>query len=441
MRKEEVLDNLSYENKEQREKIKEYLTSPDDLDSSKKTIVFSTPSETGTSFFRIFEPMKAILRNFSEEVNLVYTENINPSHLKIGDCVVMHRCGNHHSHYLSAAQYWPKTEIRPYIIHDADDNEFNLPATHPMKEIWEQAGKDKMSIHSIKNSDCVTTTTNKLRQTFNNFNRNVKVFKNMFDWNLPQWNLDKNTVRKEMLSDWDLDGKIVIGWAGLTSHFSDLTKMAPFIKDVHDRYPNTVFVIAGLALKDSSIEITQDEQGNKSYKEVEVENEEEKYATRVKNLFEGIDPNRIKFFEALQLEEYGRFNCLFDISLAYVEHNAFNSCKSEIKVVEALRYGAIPVFSNFGGYKDMWDSVPSNIKENNLAISMTSSSIWSKALSHWIENFEQGQKISSALKEWSDNYYDINNNIENYLSFLLEETEEHREGQINSINKYTVYNP
>ena len=439
MNRKEVSEYFNYTDVNERENIKDYFTSPDDLNSNLKTIVFSTPSETGTSFFRIFEPMKAIMRNFSEEINIVYTENINPSHLKIGDCVIMHRCGNAHSHYLSAAQYWPKTEIRPYIIHDADDNEFNLPPTHPMKEIWEAAGKDKMSIHSIKNSDCITTTTNKLKQTFNNFNRNVKVFKNMFDWNLPQWNKDKEEVRREMLSDWDLEDKIVIGWAGLTSHFSDLTRMAPIIKEIHDKYPHTVFVIAGMALKDSSIEITQDETGKNVYKEVEVENEDEKYSNRVKNLFSGVDPNRIKFFDALPLEQYGKFNCLFDISLAYVEHNAFNSCKSEIKVVEALHYGAIPVFSNFGGYKDMWDKVPSSIKENNIAISMTSTNTWVKSISHWVENFEQGKAVSASLKEWSDSTYDINNNIEEYLSFLLDSIEKHKEKQINRSNKYTFY--
>ena len=58
---------------------------------------------------------------------------------------------------------------------------------------------------------------------------------------------------------------------------------------------------------------------------------------------EDLDPGRIKIFDALPLETYGKFYSLFDINLSYIEHNAFASCKSEIKVVEGLRYGCIPV--------------------------------------------------------------------------------------------------
>ena len=439
MKKEEVVSFFNYENEEQRRKIKEYATQPDDINPNLKTIVFSTPSETGTSFFRIFEPMKAILRNYSDEINIIYTEKLLASHMKVADAVIMHRCGNLHSHYLNVSRYWPKTEVRPLIIHDADDNEFNLPATHPMKDLWEQAGKDKMSIHSIKNSDCITTTTNKLRQTFKNFNGNVEVFRNMFDWNLPQWNLDKQQVRKDMLSEWDLTDKVVVGWAGLTSHFSDLQRMAPIIKKIHDTYPNVNFVIAGLAIKDTTIEFQEDEQGRKVAKEVDIEKKEETYEYKVKSLFEGIDQDRIKYFTALPLEQYAKFNALFDIALAYVEHNTFNACKSEIKVVEALKYEAIPVFSNFGGYKDMWSEVPKELRFSNMAIDSTFANAWVRAISYWVENIEEGREKAKKLSEWSNNFYDINKNIEQYLSWILSISEEHREDQINQSNKYVTY--
>ena len=441
MNKEEVLQYLNYNNEEERNKIKDYAVQPGDLNPNLKTILFSTPSETGTSFFRIFEPLKAILRNHADDLNIIYTEKIIPSHMKISDAIVMHRCGTQHSHYLNVSRYWPKTEVRPYIIHDADDNEFNLPATHPMKDLWEQAGKHKMSIHSIKNSDCITTTTNKLKQTFNNFNNNVHVFRNNFDWNLPQWNYDKDHVRKELLPQWDLSDKIVIGWAGLTSHISDLSKMAPILKEIHDKYPHTVFVIAGMALKDTTINVSEKEDGNKTYEEVSIEEEGEKYETKVRRFFSGFDENRVDFLKALPLEQYAKFNALFDIALAYVEHNAFNSCKSEIKVVEALKYEAIPIFSGFGGYKDMWEKVPSNIKTKNISIDMTSTKPWVNAISYWVENIEEGRKVAKELSEWSTNYYDINNNIDQYVSFLLNSTEEHKENQINNLNKYTIYKP
>ena len=348
--REELLQKAQYKNNEEREEIKNYFTQPEDLDMSKKTIVFSTPSETGTSYFRLFEPMKALWKAFPEEANYLYTENLQPNHMKIADLIIMHRCGNLHSHFLSVGRMWPRTERRPLIIHDADDNEFNLPDTHPMKELWIESGKDKMSIQSLKHSDYITTTTEKLKRTFGNFNKNVEIFRNQFDWDLPQWNLDKNEVRKEMLPNWfPTDDKIIVGWAGLTSHFEDIRRMHAIIKAIHDKYPNTHFVLAGMALKDSHVEISEDEKGQKQFKEVEIEDESMLYKNRIKDIYSDIDPNRLQLFDALPLEEYAKFNALFDISLAYVEHSAFSSCKSEIKVIEALHYGCIPVFSEYGG--------------------------------------------------------------------------------------------
>lgn len=442
MTKEELLEVIQFSNGEERNTIKQYFTQPEDLDLNKKTIVFSTPSETGTSYFRVFEPMRSLWKAFPDEANYLYTENLQPNHVKIADVVVMHRCGNLHSHFLSVARMWPKTEKRPYIIHDADDNEFNLPNTHPMKTLWMEAGKDKMSLHSIKHSDYVTTTTPKLAKTFSNFNSNVQIFKNEFDWDLPQWNLDKNEVRKEMLGEWfPTDDKIIVGWAGLTSHYADIEKMAPIMKEIHDQYPNTHFVLAGMALKDTQVEVHEDQDGNKSFQEKEIEDKSQTYRGRIEKLFENIDPRRIKIFDALPLEEYGKFYSLFDISLAYVEHNAFNSCKSEIKVVEALRYGAIPVFSNYGGYQSFANNVPSSMSLKNLSINFTSPKQWITAISNLINKYDESKSRALELKQWSDDIYNINNSAEERLSFYLDKSEEFNEEWYNSnIAKYIDYN-
>ena len=302
MNKEELFEVMQYDNEEDRAKIKQYFSQPQDLDLNKKTIIFSTPSETGTSFFRVFEPMRSLWKAFPDECNYVYTENLQPNHMKIGDIVVMHRCGNLHSHFLSVSRMWPRTEKRPYVIHDADDNEFNLPNSHPMKTLWMESGKDKMSLQSIKHSDCITTTTPKLASTFKQFNKNVNIFPNQFDWELPQWSHNKDVVRREMLSEWaPTDEKVIIGWAGLTSHFEDIKRMAPIMKEIHDKYPNTCFIIAGMALKDTQVEITRDEDGNKQFEEKEIENVAETYKGRIESLFSTIDPKRLKIFDALPL--------------------------------------------------------------------------------------------------------------------------------------------
>ena len=441
MTNEELQEVIQFKDEEERDKIKQYFTQPENLDLNKKTIVFSTPSETGTSFFRVFEPLRSLWKAFPDEANYVYTENLQPNHVKLADVIVMHRCGNLHSHFLSVTRMWPKTEKRPYIIHDADDNEFNLPNTHPMKTLWMESGKDKMSLQSIKHSDCITTTTPKLKSTFEKFNDDVNIFPNMFDWQLPQWCYDKNEIRKEILSDWfPTDDKIIIGWAGLTSHFEDIKRMAPIMKAIHDKYPNTYFVIAGMALKDTQVEIHEDEDGNKTFEEKEISNKEETYKGRIEALYKDIDPKRLKILNALPLETYAKFYTLFDISLAYIEHNAFASCKSEIKVVEALHYGCIPVFSNYGGYKTMCDKWPSSFSSKHFAIDMTSAGAWVNAISHHIDNYEESKKRTAELTEWSDRTYDINAFAEERLNFYTRRSEEFQEDWYNNnIAQYLDY--
>ena len=441
MTKEELQEVIQFKDEEDRDKIKQYFTQPENLDLNKKTIVFSTPSETGTSFFRVFEPLRSLWKAFPDEANYVYTENLQPNHVKIADVIIMHRCGNLHSHFLSVTRMWPKTEKRPYIIHDADDNEFNLPNTHPMKTLWMESGKDKMSLQSIKHSDCITTTTPKLKDTFEKFNDDVSIFPNMFDWELPQWCYNKNEIRKEILPDWfPTDDKIIIGWAGLTSHFEDIKRMAPIMKAIHDKYPNTYFVIAGMALKDTQVEIHEDEDGNKTFEEKEISNKEETYKGRIEALYKDIDPKRLKILNALPLETYAKFYALFDISLAYIEHNAFASCKSEIKVVEALHYGCIPVFSNYGGYKTMCDKWPSSFSSKHFAIDMTSAGAWVNAISHHIDNYEESKKRTAELTEWSDRTYDINAFAEERLNFYTKRSEEFQEDWYNNnIAQYLDY--
>ena len=58
--------NFLYSTGEDREKIKQFFINKN-LDLNKKTIVFSTPSETGTSYWRLFLPMCAIHKKYPDK--------------------------------------------------------------------------------------------------------------------------------------------------------------------------------------------------------------------------------------------------------------------------------------------------------------------------------------------------------------------------------------
>lgn len=322
MTREEIIQiSNGYINGEDRNKLKEFFSDMNNVRTNRRTIVFSTPSETGTSFFRILEPLLSIYRA-TDDFNLVYTEKITPFMIEVADLIVMHRAGNDHDQIHTLMKYLPRDKVPPVIVHNVDDNEFNLPPSHPMKDMWIAMGKDKMAIRSISESDHVETTTRKLASTFRGYNNRVHVRRNRFNWNLPQWNLD-DSKKKELFGD-----KLVLGWCGLTSHFNDLIKMKPILKRIQEKYPNVHILLAGMAISDKKYEVKRDPNtGHKYVEETEIENKEETYRARVAQLYSDLDQERLTLEDAVGLEEYGKFYSWMDIGISYIEHNGFNACK------------------------------------------------------------------------------------------------------------------
>lgn len=409
-------------------KLRNYFMSPDRFDTNKKTIVFSVPSRTGTSWFRSELPLYAIATYYPDKFNLIYSDNnLNPKHLEVADLLIEHRAGHLHEWSHAVAKAWPKNKKQLLVCHNVDDNEFQLPNTHSMKEMWIASGKDKMSLRSLKESNYVMTTGRKLKQTFNQFNQNVEIFPNMFDWEQPQWKHNRNFPAKE--------GKLVIGWVGLTSHFEDLKKMMPMLKYIHDKYPNTEFILAGMALKDTMVNITIDANGNKQFHEEEVKDEKQTYRFRVKELYKDFDKDRIQFFDAVPLEEYGKFYSMLDISLCYVEKNTFNQCKSPIKAIESMFYKNITISINFGGYNDLYQVLPNEIKHKYNFIDSEFTKSWQEALEYWVNNYQEGLKYAELQSEFVKHYYNINEHIEKHVEFYNEIIEKHEEREMARINK------
>jgi hypothetical protein len=437
-RSEVIALSNSYTNGEERGKLKNFFSDFNQMRTNRRTIVFSTPSETGTSYFRIFEPMLAIYRS-TDEFNLVYTEKLTPMLIELADLVVAHRAGIEHDQLHSVVKYFQRDKIRPVVVHNVDDNEFNLPASHPMRDMWITAKKDKMSLRSIRESDFIETTTNKLVNTFKQYNRNVELRRNRFNWSLPQWNLNKSEKQK-MFGD-----KFVIGWCGLTSHFQDLVKMKPILKYIQDKYPFVHIILAGMAIADKKYEVTRDPKTNKEIiTELDVDNPAETYRERVKTLYGDLDQDRISIFDAVGLEEYGKFYSWMDLGIAYIEHNGFNACKSPIKSIEYNRYGSPCVYSDFGGYRDYHQELDAakildDSLINNMACAHEFDREWIEKISFWTELWRddkaQFESIGDQLRNFVSDFYSIDNHIHEQIHFYNDLIDQKREREFARIDK------
>lgn len=451
----------NYRNEAQRGRLKEYFSSQEiaigRCSTTKHTIIFSTPSETGTSFFRILEPLLAIYR-FTDELNLIYTESLRPWHYNIADLIVQHRAGEQHSFTHKVMDVWPKELIRPFVIHNVDDNEFNLPKSHPMREIWLAQEKDKMSIYSLSRSDAIEITTRKMKSIMTPINRNVYITRNMYNWRLPQWNLEKHKsydyeywnrnkdsqyTEFKFFDNYDSHKDVVIGWAGLTSHFEDLKRMKPILKAIYDKYPNVKFILAGMALKDNQYLIKVNEKGEKTMEEIPSMDRSASYGARVRNLYGDFGSDRMIIYDALNLEDFGWFYSLFDIGISYVEHNAFNSAKSEIKRIEYSYYHGIPITSKFGGYDDLIENMSkANIDTNKFSCITETQSEWINKISYIVENYRRKEinDLANSVHQFVANEYDIDKKVEEkialYKRFIEENTEKENTRMIN--DQYSI---
>ena len=445
MTREEVIQLIDNQKSAQdNEKLRNYFSDFNNIQSNRNTIVFYVSGRTGTSVFRLEAQMFAIYK-LTNEFNLVYTEQLPPSLVNLAELLIIHRASDKGYEVENVLKCWASDKIKPFVIHNVDDNESILPKSHPLYSVWKMNNRDKQSIHSLRNSDAVEITTHKLKQYCLNHNKNTFISRNQFNWKNPQWNLTKKRPIQEFITNateeqikhfefpenWN--EKIVINWAGLTSHFNDLEKMAPIMKALHDKYSNVVFCIAGMALKDSYIEVDQ-ATGKMTEKPIPIE---QTYRYRVTELFKGFEPERLRVFDALQTEEYGWFFSLSDLGMVFVEHNTFNQCKSEIKAVEYLKYKSIPVISKFGGYEDLYDIL---LKEGKFSPQLldkffTKSEFdpheWVQRFSNLIDGFytEEQQKAAEELSVFCTQFWDIDSSIANRLSIYKNFIEKNIENQ------------
>lgn len=420
------------------------------ISPQKHTIVFSLPSFTGTGYFRVSEPLFSIFRA-TDEFNLVYTDKIMPIHINIADLLVLHRAGDMHDLTHSIINAYPSHKIKPLIIHNVDDDESNLAKSHNMRDMWLHAGRDKQAVRAMRMSDAVEITGRRLKQIASQRNKNSFITPNYFNWRNPQWNMPKKKNLSESFPETDRlehftipsewQNKCVVGWAGLTSHYEDLKKIAPILKAIHDKYPNTVFAICGMALKDTSFRIEVDPKtGEKTTVEETNVPKESTYRYRVSKLFEGIAEDRIKIFDALHLENYAWFYSIMDIGIVLVEHNIFNQAKSSIKFNESIMYNVPTVCSYFGGYTDTFDilkqeaTIDKDVLNKMICKTECDKSEWVKNLSYFVENYnnEDVKEKIQTIKSFIQDYYDIDLHVHEKIGKYKNMIEE-------NIDKYQYY--
>ena len=233
------------------------------------------------------------------------------------------------------------------VIVDIDDY-WVLPQHHLAYSHY-KGGNTKKVIEAISMADEVWTTHSKLAEKIEKHNKNIRIYPNAIDPNEAQW--QPNKVESD---------KLRIGFVGGVTHERDLHLTADAFRVAVDSL-GVEGVVCGYNDKAKEIfDVYRYIMSGRNSKFCRVLGEQDQY-------------------------NYGTFYDQFDIAIAPLEENTFNTLKSNLKIIEAGMKATPIIVSHTHPYTD---DHPAVFKTNN----------WRKA-------FEKVAKMDKAkLKELGESF-------------------------------------
>lgn len=308
--------------------------------------LFSENDQDPCSHIRILGPMDhlniKVIKGFKDSV-------LNLDGISVCDLVVIQRIFPRHLDLYEQVIEKARAE-RKIVVFDMDDFLFALPDDHPERIDHVYTSAILPMIRAVLEADLVTVSTDKLKDSLSDLNKNVVVIPNYLDDKLWQLTRPPSSVAK--------DAPVVIGYMGSTSHEPDLKVITPVLQNLIQKYPDLVkFQFWGIKPPDD-LDLSPQVSWSPS-----------------------ITYNYRDFSEYFQKQQA-------DIWVAPLVDNFFNRCKSGIKHLEYTALGAPGVYSNLEPY----NTIVSHEYDGFLAYTEPE---WFQYLSLLIENVPLRIKLAS----------------------------------------------
>lgn len=243
------------------------------------------------------------------------------------------------------------------LIVDLDDW-VKLPDYHPLYKNFKRGDGDLL-LREVANADAVTVTTERLKDKLKSYNENIFVIPNALPYGYLQF---KHKERAE-------NEKFTFIYTGQTSHLEDVRLMSGAIKKVGMRN-DVAFALAG-------------------YKDNKIWNMMEAVFKQARN-YERI-PSR-------SLYEYMDVYDIADCSLVPLCINEFNSCKSNLKLLEAAAKKIPCIVSWVPPYRDDEDAPVLWVKEPK---------DWIVHMNYLANNRYKAKELGQRLYEWAVKKYNL----------------------------------
>jgi hypothetical protein len=212
---------------------------------------------------------------------------------------------------LAARQRWGTT-----LLYEVDDN---LHHVHPESHAYRvfRPGGVALKAHDtwVRNVDGLIVTTPELAGQYSRLTNRVYVVPNYLDLNIRDW-------RTPPPRDPRLEGKLVIGWAGGSTHAEDDEPLRGVLDLVLRDYPDVVFALCS---HPQMMELFRSRQG--------------------------LPKDRVVMLDPVDFVDYPRIPAQFDIGIAPLRDTLFNRNKSALKIMEYGAWGVPYVASDIAPYR------------------------------------------------------------------------------------------
>jgi glycosyltransferase involved in cell wall biosynthesis len=262
---------------------------------------------------------------------------------------------------LSLIEQYKKALPSVNIVQMVDDLMGYVPEKHPSRRFQSREGHLRMS-EAIKKSDSMIVTTEPLKLHYEKYLSNVKLIPNCLanHW----FELEVKKTKRE---------KLRLGWIGAGQHQGDLEIINEVVKVLADKVD---WVFMGMHTAEVGAHIKE-------------------------------------FHNFVSISEYpSKMASLdLDIAVAPLEDNFFNSCKSNLRLLE---YGAMswPVVCS--------DVFPYQTKSPPVVRVKNSVTDWLVALNELIEDESERLRLGKALNTWVVNNYTLSNWAPEWVDALIE---------------------
>jgi SEC-C motif-containing protein len=220
---------------------------------------------------------------------------------------------------LDCIQLRDTLPYRPVTVFEIDDNPWEW---HSWDSIHAELGRNygECVRRVMAHCDAVTCSTPtlaaRIRREFPEMP--IWVVPNAIDFNIRDWKA------KENRAEHNLTDRVVLGWTGSIHHTRDGQELLQALPAVFEAFPNVVFLMQC----DRSVYYA--------------------WTTPLVNKYR----DQLRWVPPLPFDVHPMIYSLFDVNLAPLERTPFNTCKSDLRLIEGGAHGVPYVASKLAPYQE-----------------------------------------------------------------------------------------